>query len=390
MHRARILPVCGFVFCLLTSSVALAASPTGADRLKMLISADPSDTAVVSSAEPSRTLGAALGKPVQALASNNLTDAMRATRTHENQLIIGPAHVAASAMSHAYRLVATNGKPRTFVLVAQKSIAQPAQLKGKRLYLPQQDSLRSYVARGMLEQASLSLKDFGKVEFRNTSGAGLIALGLGTTDATVAEAAEAEAWIKANPGKGRILLTSREVPGGLTALVHKDVPPDQGVRIVKWLTAAEPAIGGLAAFVPPPQGLETQFQYVASLGILTPESLAGATRLNADEVAKMLDGTVKPVVADVRSSKEFEAATVPGAVSAPYGEKSLKERDYDAKLDDFSAIAKLDKSKPTVFFCNGPECWKSYKASREAIKLGFAKVYWFRGGMPEWQKRAKN
>ena len=42
---------------------------------------------------------------------------------------------------------------------------------------------------------------------------------------------------------------------------------------------------------------------------------------------------------------------------------------------------------PTVFLCNGPECWKSYKASHQAVALGFKTVYWFRGGMPEWRAK---
>ena len=43
-----------------------------------------------------------------------------------------------------------------------------------------------------------------------------------------------------------------------------------------------------------------------------------------------------------------------------------------------------DKSQPTIFFCNGAECWKSYKASKVARESGFTSVYWMRGGMPEW------
>lgn len=58
---------------------------------------------------------------------------------------------------------------------------------------------------------------------------------------------------------------------------------------------------------------------------------------------------------------------------------------FDAGQDDFSSLAKLDKNKPTVFACNGAECWKSYKASRVALQQGFKEVYWFRGGLPEWE-----
>ena len=38
-----------------------------------------------------------------------------------------------------------------------------------------------------------------------------------------------------------------------------------------------------------------------------------------------------------------------------------------------------------VFGCNGPECWKSHKASIAALKAGYKNVNWFRGGLPEWR-----
>ena len=64
----------------------------------------------------------------------------------------------------------------------------------------------------------------------------------------------------------------------------------------------------------------------------------------------------------------------------------MKDVAYDPALDDFSGLAKLDASKATIFHCNGAECWKSYKASKAARAKGFTKVYWFRGGMPDWEK----
>jgi rhodanese-related sulfurtransferase len=72
-------------------------------------------------------------------------------------------------------------------------------------------------------------------------------------------------------------------------------------------------------------------------------------------------------------------------VFIPYHEKSLKDVVYDAALDDFSGLKTLDSKNPTVFHCNGAECWKSYKASRAAVAAGFSKVYWYRGGMPDWE-----
>ena len=155
--------------------------------------------------------------------------------------------MAASAISHGYKLVGLSSASRTFVLVSQPDIASVQELKGKRLYLPQQDSLRSYIARGMLDQARMSLKDLGKVEFQNTSGAGLIALGLKATDATVAESGEAQKWLAANPGKGRVLLTSRETPAGLAVLSHKSVAADLQAKIARWATAPEGVLPGQPA-----------------------------------------------------------------------------------------------------------------------------------------------
>jgi rhodanese-related sulfurtransferase len=68
-------------------------------------------------------------------------------------------------------------------------------------------------------------------------------------------------------------------------------------------------------------------------------------------------------------------------------EKSAKDTTYDAAQDDFSALEKLDKNKPAIFSCNGAECWKSYKASKSATAKGFKKVYWLRGGLPEWDEK---
>jgi rhodanese-related sulfurtransferase len=77
---------------------------------------------------------------------------------------------------------------------------------------------------------------------------------------------------------------------------------------------------------------------------------------------------------------------VPGALLVPYGEKSAKEADFDRSQDQFD-VAKLgpDRNASLIFYCNGAECWKSYKASVAAIQAGYKKVHWFRGGWPEWR-----
>jgi rhodanese-related sulfurtransferase len=91
------------------------------------------------------------------------------------------------------------------------------------------------------------------------------------------------------------------------------------------------------------------------------------------------------VLVDTRIEAEYKDKHIPGALWLPYGEKSLKDVAFDAKVDNFPGLARLDRERNIVFQCNGPECWKSYKASRAAIAAGYKHIYWFRGGMPEWE-----
>lgn len=104
------------------------------DRIDVMVAVDPSDASVaVPTAEVSRRLSAAVGKPVRVVMASGLKDAMRASRTSENQVLIAPAHVAASAISHGYKLAGLSSASRTFVLVSQPQIASVQALKGKRL-----------------------------------------------------------------------------------------------------------------------------------------------------------------------------------------------------------------------------------------------------------------
>ena len=86
-------------------------------------------------------------------------------------------------------------------------------------------------------------------------------------------------------------------------------------------------------------------------------------------------------------SSGADTRRIKGAQWAAYIEKSLKDVAFNAAQDDFSALDKLpagSQDKPVVFSCNGAECWKSYKAAKVAASKGYKKVYWLRGGLPEW------
>lgn len=115
----------------------------------------------------------------------------------------------------------------------------------------------------------------------------------------------------------------------------------------------------------------------------TPQSLAGVTVVDAAQVQELMRSGV--TVYDVRVAAEFAEKHIKGAKSLPYKEKSAKVPDFDKQQDRF-ALEKLpaDKNTPFVVYCNSGDCWKSYKAAKVAVEAGHRRVYWFRGGFPEW------
>jgi rhodanese-related sulfurtransferase len=373
----------------LAAGLSFAAGAASAAEIDVLLGVDPADSTgdvlLSASLAPAQSLTRATGQKTTIAQTSSMHDVMRASRTVENEIIIAPAHVTASAILHAYQLLATSGQEQVYALVAKNDIDKVEKLAGKRLYLPQQDSLRSYMAKGLLTESGIKLAQFAKVTYGNTSGGGLVALSFDMADVTVADEAQAKEWIAKNPGQARILKTTRPVPGGMNMVVRKDFCAAECGRLAEWVNSPDGAIPGIGRFRMASADAARQFTYVASLGITTPESLNGVTRVSAEQVVEL--ARQNAVIVDTRSQKEYDSEHIRGAVLASYIEKSLKEVDFDAKKDDFSALKTIPKDKPVVFLCNGPECWKSYKASRAAAAEGYSKIYWFRGGMPEWREK---
>lgn len=326
------------------------------------------------------SLGKALKLPVRVDRSTNFADVLRSTRTGEYDIYIVPVQVAASGMSHGYAVLADTGQHESFVLVARSEMDSVARLKGRRMYLPQQDSIYAYMAKGLLNEHGLSLKELSSLQYQKTSGAGLIALDIGLTDATVVRSAEYGKWGPAASGRFKVLLESKAVPSGMALLAKKSLPQELRDRIAQWAVSPGSGINGMQA-APDVTG----YAYVAALGHFTPAQLPGAQRVSAEQAADLIRQGA--LMVDVRSQKEYKAKHIAGAVLVPYVEKSPKDTSYDAAQDDFSGLAKLDKARPVIFGCNGAECWKSFKASKAAVSQGFKTVYWLRGGLPEWDAK---
>lgn len=121
-----------------------------------------------------------------------------------------------------------------------------------------------------------------------------------------------------------------------------------------------------------------------AIAVDNPTTLAGATVVTAAQARDLQSKGA--VIVDARSAAEYAEQHIDGAISAPYKEKSEKKTDFDA-IKDSVDLTKLpaDKAKPIVTYCNGHDCWKSYKLADAAIKAGHTQVNWLRDGIPGWK-----
>ena len=236
--------------------------------------------------------------------------------------------------------------------------------------------------RGEANAAGTTMKQhFSSIYYTYYEGALLNALKFGTVDTVAVEERLYERWRDAGEPVVEVMRT-KESPG-LGIVAHKSLGK-------KAIDALREALAGKSV----PSSVRTGasfhsldpagYEYVATLGYFTPRLLDGTQLVTAREARQLAIRGV--LLYDGRTEEEFRTGRPAGARWLPYVEKSAKEADFDANQDalDMSRLP-ADKNQEIMFSCGGPECWKSYKSAVRALKEGYKKVYWFRGGIKEWQ-----
>jgi methyl-accepting chemotaxis protein len=93
---------------------------------------------------------------------------------------------------------------------------------------------------------------------------------------------------------------------------------------------------------------------------------------------------------DTRKIPEYALEHIYGAISAYYDEKGGSENkivDFDNSNDIYhNSRLPTDKKATLIFYCNGENCWKSYKAAIASLKDGYTNVYWLKNGIGQWKK----
>ena len=328
------------------------------------------------------SLGRAGASATQARMSSDATADLGATRSNLYEVMVAPAPTIGSAVRYGYEPVlgATDNARAVLVVAADSPITNWEQGKGRNLGLPGQDSVVTYLLRGEVQAGNTTLaRQYKSLYQTRYQDALLTCLEVRRCDVVAVEQSVAQQWIDAGK-QVRVIWESREVPG-LSVALRKD--SKLSVDALRAALVAELGRSGLGSYTA--MLTRNDFEYVSTLGYFTPRTLQGAILVeDPAQVEALLASGARYI--DTRNEQEFGAGHVPGAILVPYVEKSAKDPGYDASKDQFD-IKRLgpDKDQALVFGCNGPECWKSFKASHAAVKAGYSKVYWFRNGFPGWR-----
>lgn len=105
-----------------------------------------------------------------------------------------------------------------------------------------------------------------------------------------------------------------------------------------------------------------------------PESVEGAVTVSTPRAKALMNQGV--VFIDVRRAIDYQTSHIQWA------------HHLDLKLDltEDALLKIVQKNQPVVFYCNGDMCQRSAQASEKAVAWGWTKVYYYRGGFPDWQK----
>ena len=123
--------------------------------------------------------------------------------------------------------------------------------------------------------------------------------------------------------------------------------------------------------VPQPLG-EGMVEVDATWGTVQPFELAPGVR-TVGELELIEHLRERAPVIDTRLSHFHRDGTIPGAASIPHEEIHGR-------------LGELDPSRPTIFFCNGPQCAATPDAVQQLLDAGYppSSILYYRGGMHDW------
>ena len=136
-------------------------------------------------------------------------------------------------------------------------------------------------------------------------------------------------------------------------------------------------------------------QYRPNTEIQPIKMMQGIKTIGEIELLQFLQekvNTKKGILIDVRTKKDYEAATIPSAVNIPY--KTTQDREKMENIIHIFGLNRLESSEvdssravDIAVFCHGLWCSKAPRFIQTLVALGYPKdkIFYYRGGMQMWK-----
>lgn len=129
-----------------------------------------------------------------------------------------------------------------------------------------------------------------------------------------------------------------------------------------------------------PNGIALLGQWDTSQGVIraVKKNDVVMDELEIDDIThgKTLYDTGHVLFVDARSSEDYLAGHIKGAVSLPVGQ-------YDEHIDDF--LERYDRDHPIVTYCSGRICEDSHLLARLLMERGYMNISVMIDGFPGWE-----
>ena len=106
----------------------------------------------------------------------------------------------------------------------------------------------------------------------------------------------------------------------------------------------------------------------------SPQTIAGATTVDVTTANQLFRQGA--LFIDVRKPKGYDMGRVPGAINLP----------LNGSFDQATLQAIAEPDDELVIYCGGTKCPLSARAVNKAVSWGYHHIYYFRSGLPGWEK----
>jgi rhodanese-related sulfurtransferase len=146
-------------------------------------------------------------------------------------------------------------------------------------------------------------------------------------------------------------------------------------ELARWIAALIPILA-----ISTPLGTALAQANIQNAVVASPQR---TSEVSTDELRRII-GSGGAILLDARPFMEFAVGHIPGALNVS-AKPGVPMSQYVSDVTEVDRLARGDRSRPLVLYCNGPFCGKSNRLANELLQAGFTDVRRYQLGTPVWR-----